>query len=112
MPALLELVVERSGDAGSAQATSDGGPARETIERARMLGALFGDRKAKPESRLTVRELDILRELGNGYSNKVIGRIVGVSHNTVRYHLKNIFVKLNVHSRLNAVRAAQEADII
>ena len=139
MPALLELVVERSGDAGCAQktsnggraraasnggpaqeaseggraqATSDGGPVREMIDRARMLGTLFGDRRAKPESRLTVRELEILRELGNGYSNKVIGRIVGVSHNTVRYHLKNIFVKLNVHSRLNAVRAAQEADII
>ena len=130
MPALLELVVERSGDVGCAketsnggpgQATSNGGPAQEASVGGRALatsdgepaqGALFGDRKARPESRLTARELEILRELGNGYSNKVIARNVGVSHNTVRYHLKNIFVKVNVHSRLNAVRAAQEADII
>ena len=121
MPALLKLVAESvevdeyaseafNGDA--ARETTDGESMREVIARARMLGDLLGDRRAKPESRLTVRELEILRELGNGYSNKVIARNVGVSHNTVRYHLKNIFVKLNVHSRLSAVRAAQEADII
>lgn len=112
MRSLLDLVVERSGDGGRAREMSADDSSQEAIERARMLRTLFVVRRAKPESQLTVRELEILRELGNGYSNKVIARNVGVSHNTVRYHLKNIFVKLNVHSRLNAVRAAQEAEII
>lgn len=112
MPALLKLVTEPAEDGGTAPAASDGECTQDVVDRARMLTELMGDRKARPESHLTVRELEILRELGNGYSNKVIARNVGVSHNTVRYHLKNIFVKLNVHSRLSAVRAAQEADII
>ena len=141
MPALLRLVAGTAEDGGLTLRTLDGrnarqlsgdGPSRlasgcrvdlaaadgerrtyaSAVDRARMLLELLGKRKAKPESRLTVRELQILRELGNGYSNKVIARNVGVSHNTVRYHLKNIFVKLNVRSRLSAVRAAQEAEII
>ncbi len=103
MPGLLKLVAEPPEHDGRGQ---------DVFDRARMLGELFGDRRAKPECPLTVRELEILRELGHGYSNKVIARNIGVSHNTVRYHLKNIFAKLNVHSRLSAVRVAQETDII
>ena len=112
MPSLLKLVARPAQERGNERAMPDGNGAQDVVDRAHMLIELSGGRKARRESRLTVRELQILRELGNGYSNKVIARNVGVSHNTVRYHLKNIFVKLNVHSRLSAVRAAQDADII
>jgi ATP/maltotriose-dependent transcriptional regulator MalT len=62
-----------------------------------------------PAMRMRVHYLQLLAE---GHSNKEIGRILGVSVNTVKYHLKFIFSELHVDSRLRAVRRAQELGII
>lgn len=121
MPALLKLVASQADDAESAQRASNGSGAhvsrdvagtRDAVDSTRILNELVREQSDQPESHLSARELEILRELASGHSNKVIARNLGISHNTVRYHLKNVFLKLNVHSRLSAVRAAQEADII
>lgn len=56
--------------------------------------------------RLTQRENDILTMLGKGFSNKELARILGVSTDTVKTHLKNLFRKLNVSDRAEAVREA------
>jgi DNA-binding CsgD family transcriptional regulator len=51
---------------------------------------------------LTPRELEILGLIGQGMSNKVIARRLGISAHTVKYHLEAVFAKLNVRSRAEA----------
>lgn len=55
-------------------------------------------------SRLTPRERDILRLLREGLPNKVIASRLEVSEVTVKSHLGNVFRKLNVQNRLQAMR--------
>lgn len=61
---------------------------------------------------LTDREKQILIYLGNGVSNKEMARRIFVSENTVKFHLKNIYSKLAVSSRLQAINAARQLGII
>jgi len=63
-----------------------------------------GPRRQK--ERLTRRELEVMRTLMKGYSNKEIARILVISERTVHAHLSNIFAKMNVHSRTEAVLVA------
>jgi DNA-binding NarL/FixJ family response regulator len=51
---------------------------------------------------LTVRELEVLRLLAEGRSNKAIASALGVSPRTVNFHLDNIYSKLGVASRTEA----------
>lgn len=53
-----------------------------------------------------------LELLALGHSNKEIGRIMGVSVNTVKYHLKPIFKDLRADNRLRAVHRARELGIL
>jgi len=55
---------------------------------------------------LTERELDVLRAVARGKSNKEIGEALGISTNTVQVHLRNIFGKLGVGDRTEAVAYA------
>jgi DNA-binding NarL/FixJ family response regulator len=55
---------------------------------------------------LTERELSILRLVGQGMSNKQIGKKLFISDRTVQAHLSNIFSKLGVNSRTEAVMHA------
>ena len=55
---------------------------------------------------LTDRELGILKLVGQGLSNKQIGKELFISYRTVEDHLSNIFSKLNVRSRTEAVMYA------
>lgn len=58
---------------------------------------------------LTERQLEILKLVAQGATNKEIGRTLDISEHTVRKHLQNIFEKLNVSSRTEATtRALQE----
>ncbi|WP_443749973.1 response regulator transcription factor [Asticcacaulis solisilvae] len=52
---------------------------------------------------LTPRELDVLRAMGEGGSNKVIARQLGISLHTVKFHVEALFRKLDAHSRAEAV---------
>jgi len=60
---------------------------------------------------LSARELEVLRELCQGRSNKVIGRLLDLSENTVKFHLKSIYRKLSVDSRAAAIAAAAQRGI-
>jgi DNA-binding NarL/FixJ family response regulator len=55
---------------------------------------------------LTDREIEILRLVAKGLTNKAIGQALGISDRTVQGHLANIYGKLNVSSRTEAVTVA------
>jgi len=57
-------------------------------------------------STLSQRELDVLLALTEGYTYKTIAEKLFVSVNTVRFHLRNIYAKLHVRSRTEAVAKA------
>lgn len=61
---------------------------------------------------LSDRELEVLRLLCAGLSNKQITDELFISTNTVKTHLKNIYGKLSVHSRAEAILKAQELDLL
>ncbi|MBI5388423.1 MAG: response regulator transcription factor [Verrucomicrobia bacterium] len=81
------------------------GGAPMTSEIARKVIASFYRTKPEqhPQDRLTAREREILEDLAKGYVTKEIADRLGVSYDTIRYHLKHIYDKLHVHSRTEAV---------
>ncbi|MFC1664803.1 response regulator [Pseudomonadota bacterium] len=65
-----------------------------------------------PFDELTPRETEILCHLSEGHSNKVIARDLGISHGTVKLHVKAILRKLGIHSRVEAAVMAVENGIV
>jgi LuxR family maltose regulon positive regulatory protein len=61
---------------------------------------------------LTERERSVMRLLSAGLSNKEIGRQLNLSDNTVKFHLRNIFAKLNVTTRTAAVTASRNSGML
>jgi two-component system NarL family response regulator len=59
-----------------------------------------------PAPQLTGRELDVLRLVAQGLSNREIGKQLFISENTVKNHVRNMLEKLHLHSRLEAVMYA------
>ncbi len=58
---------------------------------------------ADPLEVLTARERELLAALANGWTNQQIAHRIGISSNTVKYHLKNLYDKLGVNNRAMAV---------
>jgi len=63
-------------------------------------------------SRLTGREVQILQSVAQGESNADIANDLSISVHTVQTHVRNIFIKLDVHSKLQAVALAVRAGAI
>jgi two-component system, NarL family, response regulator len=61
---------------------------------------------------LTVRELEILKMLAKGPTNKEIARALGISDNTVRNHVNSIIEKLDVSDRTEAATTAIQRGLI
>lgn len=61
---------------------------------------------------LTPREVDVLRLVARGRSNKLIGTDLGIGESTVKTHLLKIFDKLEVADRTHAVTVAMERGIL
>jgi len=58
------------------------------------------------EDTLTDREIEVLRRVANGNSNKIIGAQLNVSEATIKGHLKSILAKLGANDRTHAVTIA------
>jgi DNA-binding NarL/FixJ family response regulator len=69
---------------------------------------------AKPpeEPGLTRRELEILRLVAEGHSNAQLARMLWVTEQTVKFHLSNIYRKLDVANRTEASRWAQRYGLL
>lgn len=66
----------------------------------------------RPLPKLTDREIEVLRLLATGDTNREIARALFVSEATVKTHLAHIFTKLDVDGRSRAVHVAQETGLI
>ena len=62
-----------------------------------------------PLDSLSPRERELLSDLGSGRTNAELARNLGVSVNTVKFHLRNLFDKLQVRSRAQAVQLWHES---
>jgi len=92
------------------------GPGPDFSERDRELLTLLrphvhqayldAERLRHPGPRLTPRQKDLLRLLAAGHTNAQIARRLGISEGTVRSHLEDIYLRLNVSSRTAAVTRA------
>jgi two-component system nitrate/nitrite response regulator NarL len=79
----------------------------------RLVQGQRGRNTAKPTTasllaELTPRELEILRHVAEGESNKAIGRALDITDGTVKLHVKSILRKLGVRSRVEAAVLAVE----
>jgi len=70
------------------------------------------DFHAESVSMLSERELEVLRAMREGKSNKEIAITLYVAPSTVKTHLKNIFTKLQVSNRTRAVTLAEESGLL
>ncbi len=61
---------------------------------------------------LTGQEMKVLDALASGRANKEIARALGLSPNTVKTHLANLFAKLEVSTRTGAVTRARDLGLI
>jgi DNA-binding NarL/FixJ family response regulator len=81
---------------------------------ARRMLAYFGgprDRPPDPFPQLTAREREVLDLLADGVENPTIARRLEMSPKTVRNHVSNIFAKLQVADRAQAIVRAREAGL-
>ncbi|MCG2418513.1 response regulator transcription factor [Aequorivita sp. F47161] len=68
--------------------------------------------KDKEEISLSTREVEVLEQLSKGLSYTVIADHLFLSPSTVRKHIENIYKKLQVHSKIEAVQKAKNHNII
>ena len=65
-------------------------------------------KKTNPISPLTPREIDVLKYIQQGFHNKDIAQVLYISNNTVKSHIKNIYLKINVDNKVQAVLKGKE----
>jgi DNA-binding NarL/FixJ family response regulator len=100
----LEEVVVAIRAAASGGAVIAPGMLARLLDRYRTPGA--------SNEALSVRELDVLRLLGEGFDNDAIAQRLAVTLSTVRNHVQSIIEKLHVHSKLEAVITALREGLI
>ncbi len=61
---------------------------------------------------LTPRELEVLKFIAHGYTNKQTAKFLNISVRTVEYHRGNITSKLNTHSRVKLMQYAEDAGLM
>ncbi|MBB4904205.1 response regulator [Actinophytocola algeriensis] len=83
------------------------------IIRGVRTGSLMVHVASEPDSpRLTRRELEIMRLLARGLTNREIGKAALISDSTVKFHVRGIMRKLAVHHRAEVVYAATKLGIL
>ena len=97
--------------------TLNGGAAMNPSIALKTLKLLRSSAKAEgdfvpEEINLTAREIEVLEQLSKGLSYSIIAQNLFLSPYTVRKHIENIYGKLQVHSKLEAIQKAQKNKLI
>ena len=90
------------------EAISGGAPM--SIHIAKMVVSSF--QKKNSSIQLSQREKEVLTLLATGNSYDSIAEKLFISKNTIKFHLKNIYLKLQVHSNIEAIQKANEENLI
>ena len=61
---------------------------------------------------VSARELEILQLIARGYTNREIGEILAISANTVKTHASNVYSKLGVKRRTQAVAQGRDLGLL
>lgn len=86
------------------------------MARAKVLAALLHAKPVRNVSRvercgsLSARELEVAQAVASGLSNKEVGCVLGISVRTVENHLRSIFAKLEIKSRIRLAARLREVD--
>ncbi len=88
---------------------SDGGSTEKPLIR-HLAGARY--QTEKPSAALSSREIEVLTLLAEGLSTKSLAQKLNISHFTARNHIQNILVKLDLHSKAQAVSYAFKKGIL
>lgn len=118
-PALITIVERareqarkhRAADRAHAPAFSATAQRLLTISRHPQHGVRGPAGAPRRVAELTSRETEVLKLLGQGRSNKEIARALAIGVETVKWYLKNIFVKLGVSTRAQAVTESRNLDL-
>lgn len=73
---------------------------------------VFDDSIAKEEISLTSREIEVLEQLSKGLKYNAIAENLYLSPGTIRKHVENIYTKLQVHNKLEAIQKAKNNKLI
>lgn len=84
--------------------------ARQLLTRLSPVAAASG--AAAPGGALTAREQDILARLARGYTYAEVAQLLGITPSTVQSHVKNIYSKLAVHSKTEAIFEARQLGLL
>lgn len=72
----------------------------------------FAQQSGQEDIKLTPREIDVLEQLSKGLTYTVIAGNLFLSPSTIRRHIENIYTKLQVHNKLEAVQKAKNNNLI
>jgi DNA-binding CsgD family transcriptional regulator len=107
------LAAQTAGDLGAVplRAAVDDLGRRARLAPARQRSSEPAEQSREPLSRLTARELEVLRLLATGRGNKDIGATLFISAKTASLHVSNIMAKLGAASRIEAAAIAHQQGI-
>ena len=91
---------------------SEAAPLVRRLQRAMYTPDIQGGAPISMGEELTKRELSILKRLETGLSNKEIAEAIFVSEGTLKWHLHNVYGKLNVKNRTRATARARALGIL
>ena len=111
---LLDSSIDIAGEFASADEARQSGLAADALLMAFDAGSPDRRRQAPDvvEEPLTPREVQVLELLAEGLANKTIADRLGISDQTVKFHVASISGKLGAHSRTGAVRLAVRRGLI
>ena len=72
----------------------------------------FENKESTEIIKLSPREIEVLEQLGKGLNYNIIAQNLFLSPSTVRKHIENIYIKLQVHNKLEAVQKAKTNNLI